>query len=381
MFRKPVLILVLLSVLFMLTACSDMTPRTIGSDITIPEDGFISTEILKEIKDKNLVTVFKGTSDGYLYEWTVFGNELDKTEEINLKSDISINKNNRVEILLHGSDDPFHSVLSVHTELDLRGIHFDAYELINNKEVKHNGTVTVTGEEKSILNFSPGRLSGKYILIPDTKTSETTVKVSETSPAKKVPAVSVSETSNTIVSSQDKQDTDITFTDETEKNIPESSSEQSILTEQTDEINEETSSELKCTVLIECTTIFSNLSKLEPGIINAVPSNGIILERTETTFSEGESVFDVIKRLCKQNNIHLEFEHVPLYGSSYITAINNLYEFDCGSLSGWLYSVNGWFPNYGSSSYELKNNDIIEWRYSCDLGKDVNGGTAVNQNQ
>lgn len=29
------------------------------------------------------------------------------------------------------------------------------------------------------------------------------------------------------------------------------------------------------------------------------------------------------------------------------------------------------FPNYGCSKYEVSDGDVIEWRYTCDLGKDV----------
>ena len=43
----------------------------------------------------------------------------------------------------------------------------------------------------------------------------------------------------------------------------------------------------------------------------------------------------------------------------------SLYEFDCGSQSGWMYKVNGWFPNYGCSSYKLKDGDAIVWSYTC----------------
>ena len=56
-----------------------------------------------------------------------------------------------------------------------------------------------------------------------------------------------------------------------------------------------------------------------------------------------------------------------------IEGIANLYEFDCGELSGWMYKVNDWFPNYGCSRYELKDGDKVEWVYTCDLGKDVGG--------
>jgi hypothetical protein len=106
-----------------------------------------------------------------------------------------------------------------------------------------------------------------------------------------------------------------------------------------------------------------------------VPDDGWILEPTTVTFYEGESVFNVLQRTCKENKIHMEFENTPLYNSAYIEGIGNLYEFDCGDQSGWMYAVNGWFPNYGCSRYALENGDVIQWVYTCDLGADV-GGSA-----
>ena len=47
--------------------------------------------------------------------------------------------------------------------------------------------------------------------------------------------------------------------------------------------------------------------------------------------------------------------------------------YDEVNTSGWMYKVNGWFPNYGCSRYQLKDGDVIEWVYTCDLGKDVGG--------
>ena len=108
-----------------------------------------------------------------------------------------------------------------------------------------------------------------------------------------------------------------------------------------------------------------------------VPEDGWILEPTEVVFFEGESVFQVLKRECKRRSIHMEFENTPIYNSAYIEGINNLYEFDVGELSGWMYSVNGWYPNYGCSRYALKDGDVVEWRYTCDLGFDVGGGYAI----
>ena len=51
-----------------------------------------------------------------------------------------------------------------------------------------------------------------------------------------------------------------------------------------------------------------------------------------------------------------------------------MYEFDCGQYSGWMYRVNGWYPNYGCSSYDVEDGDNIEWKYTCDLGVDIGGG-------
>ena len=138
-----------------------------------------------------------------------------------------------------------------------------------------------------------------------------------------------------------------------------------------------TDQEFHCTLSISCATILDNMDKCDKNKRELVPEDGWILPPTEVTFFEGESVFQVLKRTCKQKGIHMEFENTPIYNSAYIEGINNLYEFDVGELSGWMYSVNGWYPNYGCSRYALKDGDVVEWRYTCDLGFDVGGGYAV----
>ena len=138
-----------------------------------------------------------------------------------------------------------------------------------------------------------------------------------------------------------------------------------------------TDQELHCTFSISCATILDNMDKCDKNKRELVPEDGWILEPTEVMFYEGESVFQVLKRTCKQKGIHMEFENTPIYNSAYIEGINNLYEFDVGELSGWMYSVNGWYPNYGCSRYALKDGDVVDWRYTCDLGFDVGGGYAV----
>ncbi|MDR0852339.1 MAG: DUF4430 domain-containing protein [Clostridiales Family XIII bacterium] len=127
-----------------------------------------------------------------------------------------------------------------------------------------------------------------------------------------------------------------------------------------------------CTLYIECGKILdpNNIGNLNPAKTGIVPGDGVILSSRTVSFTEGESVFDVLARETRNNGIHMEFVDTPIYNSAYIEGIANLYEFDCGELSGWVYSVNGWFPNYGSSRYQLQDGDTIEWHYSCDLGRD-----------
>ena len=126
-----------------------------------------------------------------------------------------------------------------------------------------------------------------------------------------------------------------------------------------------------CTISISCATILDNLDWLNPEKAELVPEDGVILAPSSVTFYEGESVFNVLQRTCKQNRIHMEFSETPMYNSAYIEGIHNLYEFDCGEQSGWMYSVNGWFPNYGCSRYQLQDGDVIAFVYTCDLGADV----------
>ena len=134
-----------------------------------------------------------------------------------------------------------------------------------------------------------------------------------------------------------------------------------------------------CTFTITCSTILDNMDDLDPEKVELVPKDGIIFKKQKIQFKEGESVFDVLKRVCKDNKIHMESSWTPMYNSAYIEGINNLYEFDCGSLSVWMYKVNEWFPNYGCSRYELKNGDDVVWCYTCNLGYDVGGGYATGE--
>lgn len=125
-----------------------------------------------------------------------------------------------------------------------------------------------------------------------------------------------------------------------------------------------------CTFVIECKTILDNKDKLKKGLEKYVPDDAVIFSKT-VGFDSGESVYDILRRICDENSIQMEASYTPAFSSYYVEGINNLYEFDCGQGSGWMYSVNGVFPNYGCSSYEPASNDKIAFRYTCELGYDL----------
>ena len=127
-----------------------------------------------------------------------------------------------------------------------------------------------------------------------------------------------------------------------------------------------------CTITIVCPTIFDNLNSLNAEKAPFVPKDGTILPSTKVSFTEGETVFDVLRRVCDAAQLQIEYSYTPLYESYYVEGINHLYEFDCGPESGWMFKVNEWFPNYGCSAYTLKDGDDIVWCYTCTgLGADV----------
>lgn len=126
-----------------------------------------------------------------------------------------------------------------------------------------------------------------------------------------------------------------------------------------------------CTISISCATILSNMDSLKEGKESVVPSGGVILGSTGVEINDGDTVFDVLSKVVRQKGIHMEYTNTPGYNSVYVEGIANIYERDCGPASGWQYAVNGTYPGYGSSQYEVKDGDVIAWNYTCDLGNDL----------
>lgn len=133
-----------------------------------------------------------------------------------------------------------------------------------------------------------------------------------------------------------------------------------------------------CTIEVRCDTILDNMGDLAPGKSSCVPANGVILAASTVRFAQGDTVLDVLKAAASATGLQLEYSYTPGYGSYYVEGINNLYEFDCGNESGWMYKVNGWFPNYGCSEYQVRDGDVIVWCYTC-KGYGADLGASVEQ--
>ncbi len=91
--------------------------------------------------------------------------------------------------------------------------------------------------------------------------------------------------------------------------------------------------------------------------------NEIILPETEIGLYENETVLDVLVRAAKENDIRLDYSGTGM--TAYVKGIANLYEFDYGPQSGWVYYVSGYdsLPSTSCGAYTLSDQDTVEWVY------------------
>ncbi len=158
---------------------------------------------------------------------------------------------------------------------------------------------------------------------------------------------------------------------ETEPPPPDASegeSQQDPILEPPPAVEEPGQQEFTCTLSVGCHSVFEHLDWLAEGKAEILPDDGWIFPETQVAYTPGESVFDLLQREMKTAGIPMEFSETPMYQSVYIEGISNLYEFDCGELSGWLYLVNGEQFSYGASRRQVEAGDKIQWVYTCDRG-------------
>ena len=369
---KRILSLILTFVLLLsLTACSgNFAQVDLKEPIALADDGIVERDVFEKIKNENAIATFTGESGEMKYEWTIFGSDLKDTKDVNLS--ITLEKNEKgIKIKCSETEDfGFPALLSVHLNEKWK---VDSATAFDDGSAVYS--VSITGSKTSILNISVNKIVAECEILPDdAKQTESTPSTETTAPDND--DKDSSETNKTDGYLSDVKDSDNrVYSDgnatEQDKYKTDPVPEGKPLPVEPEDQEVDKKKTYTCTFSIECSTILNNLKDLDPDKRELVPVGGVILAPTKVTFYEGESVFDVLQRVCKEKGIHMESSWTPIYNSAYIEGIHNLYEFDCGELSGWMYRVNGWYPNYGCSRYQLVDGEKVEFRYTCDLGKDV----------
>jgi hypothetical protein len=334
--------------------------------IGIPENGVIKINVIKQVKQENAIAVFTGKSGDYKYEWTIFGSDVSEPKEINLGVQLSKTNDGYIKVVLNQTEAfGFSALLSIYLneKWDAQG----ATAYANDKAI---ASASVTGSKTTILNLTLDGAVNDFTIRPDAlPEDENDTPTTEITTPNQTPSTPSGGQDDYLSKPQQNGGKDKYNTDPVPEGKPKP------VEPEDQEVDK--GKTYTCTFSIECSTILNNLSMLDPDKLEMVPSGGVILAKTTVTFYEGESVFDVLQRVCTENKIHMEASWTPMYNSAYIEGIHNLYEFDCGALSGWMYKVNGWYPNYGCSRYQLQDGDVVEWRFTCDLGNDIGGGYAV----
>lgn len=357
-----------LTITLSLCACQgNFGAVNLNESIAIPENGIIEESIIKQIMHSNAIGVFTGESGGLRYEWTIFGSDITDPKEINLAIRLSKTAEGNIQVHLRQLRAfGFSSLLSIYLDEQWNAQSATAY--VDNQAL---ASVSITGSKTTILNLTLDGSVDNFEIQPDPLPEDNIPTGSTEAPGE---GTTESTTVKDDYLSKPENSDGKVYTDGKDKyqTDPVPEGKPGPVEPEDQEIDK--GKTYTCTFSIECSTILNNLDQLDPDKLEMVPSGGTILSKTTVTFYEGESVFDVLQRVCKEKGIHLESSWTPIYNSAYIEGIHNLYEFDCGELSGWMYRVNGWYPNYGCSRYQLKDGDVVEWRYTCDLGNDVGRG-------
>ena len=349
------------------------TVEPLQEENDIPADGVISKAQMETIAGQDMTVHFNGKTDnGITYQWSYEGKQIQNPIEQKLL--VEVTSDGLDNIKKEAADAPYALAitlqpmqlaaaptltLTLNEQWGADRVLYCCEEdgLKKLSDVTFSTTDTDDGTV-TVLSFTVPRVGDTFYLVGGSTTGtddseESTNETDTTDTQSSTGKSSGSNNSSGKTSTKDKSS---------------ASSTDKAASSKTEETTEKA---LTCTISIDCKTILDNLDNLRASKADYVPADGWILYKSTVEFEQGDTVFDVLKRVTKAAGIQMESKWTPMYNSYYVEGINQLYEFDCGEQSGWMYSVNGWYPNYGCSSYELKDGDKIEWRYTCDLGSDV----------
>jgi len=350
----------------------------------IPDDGIVTQDVFEALQGTANTDVYSGSVDQVGYVWTFNGADIDNPMDFNLKIALTDTADQDVQAATNsakvtgfsyaanvGVPGKYNLRLNLPEKwdcesIDLYNLEGDALNKVGTVKMDNSGDVTK-------VNFGVSVASGTFYLVSSTQMENSEDVLGEDTYELTQDEIDQLN-SDAEALKQEAITNDQNYTGATDAygtqlgNIPEG---QPGPTEPGTTIDY--NSPKQCTLSVSCANIWDSNYY---GLLNKEkepyqPKDGWIFKEQTVTYYPGESVFDVLERNMKDNNIQLEFSVTPIYNSNYIEGINNLYEFDCGELSGWMYCVNGWYPNYGISRYGVKEGDVIAINYTCDLGRDL----------
>lgn len=379
---------ILMLVLLFSVLCGCQNKEGLNRTTQIPEDGIIDCTVFENIKENDEIGIFNGSSNDITYQWLFMGSLISTPQEENLLVNFSSAKTQDVKNQLDAKyvqEFSFTSqkmpesepTLSVYFAYPWEADLVEVYQYDAEKDkAELIGTAALENAPNAIVTLAPQEYKGLFYLVGRGEAQESqTVQKTEVIPDKKKDASSdkkqqeVQPDEYVSVGTGGKKDKYLTDP------VPEGKPKPV----EPEDVTVDKKEEKTATLSIHCDTILNNMDIFNQDKLSVLPADGVIMKTRTVVFYEGENVFDVLQRETRASKIHLEFVFTPMYNSVYIEGIHNLYEFDCGALSGWMYKVNDWFPNYGASRYILENGDVIEWVYTCDLGKDVGGFYAAGE--
>lgn len=128
---------------------------------------------------------------------------------------------------------------------------------------------------------------------------------------------------------------------------------------------------LRVTVSADCTAALSNMELIAEDVNprDVIPSDGVVIKQCEVALQEGSSAFDALTAAAREQHVRVDYTG-SVYGT-YVRGIGYIQEFGFGELSGWLYKVNGEFPDISAAYFTLNEGDVVEFVYTCSLGSDV----------
>jgi len=123
----------------------------------------------------------------------------------------------------------------------------------------------------------------------------------------------------------------------------------------------------RCTVTVSAAPSQPQNISVSMSVVN--PNGGYFLTERSYDVAPGTTAADLLlgAGLTVVSNSESEY-------GFYVESINGIGEFDQGSGSGWMYKVDGEFPDYSAGAYTLSPGDYVEWVYTRQLGDDVGGG-------